>query len=79
MTTVAVSLAILLIISLGFNISQCRKLEACIEHNKNIVTITDKLPERRDAQSYALKLSNELKDYFIVNEETNTLSLRVQK
>lgn len=57
-----------------------RSYEITVENYENLlVKITDKLPKRMDARGFAMKLSNELAEYFKVNEEEGTVSLIVYK
>lgn len=43
----------------------------------SIKVISDHIPETPNAQSYALQLSNELKNYFVIDNENDTVTLMV--
>lgn len=53
-----------------------RSYEITVDNYENfIITVSDELPKKHDARSFAMKLANELAPYFKVNEEGNTVSL----
>lgn len=73
-------LAILFIAYQSFQITELTKSKQELDDLKSkIVTLKDEIPVSETAQAYALKLSNELADYFKIDEEHNEISITVIK
>ena len=59
---------------------ELRSYEITVENYENLlVKISDDLPKKHEARSYAMKLANELAEYFKIDEENNKVSLIVYK
>lgn len=59
---------------------ELRSYEITVENYENLlVKVSDELPKKHEAKSYAMKLANELAEYFKIDEENNKVSLIVYK
>ena len=83
MNHIVIILGLFLVLSLLWNIKQSKELinarQKIYDLLDSVDTVSDKIPESMDAQSYALQLSNELKNYFVVDEINNKVSITVLK
>lgn len=57
-----------------------RSYEITVDNYQNMITtVSDELPKKHDAKSFAMKLADELAPYFIIDDENNKVSISIYK
>lgn len=57
-----------------------RSYEITVDNYQNMITtVSDELPKKHDAKSFAMKLADELAPYFIIDDENNKVSINIYR